>query len=120
LVGLKPTYGSVSRSGTIAMGNSLDQIAPFGKTTRDAEILFNAIKGKDEMDAMSVVYPEIENANKKTIGIPWHLFEEGVDKEVMDNFKEGIINSKTLKDAQNRYFKYRRWYFRFFYAISRI
>ena len=54
LVGLKPTYGNVSRSGAIAMGNSLDQISPFGKTVADVEAIFNVIKGKDEMDATSI------------------------------------------------------------------
>ncbi len=96
LVGLKPTYGMVSRSGTIAMGNSLDQIAPFGKTVRDAEILFDAIKGEDEMDATSIESVLIPSREGKIIGIPWHLFEEGVDKEVMDNFKESV---EKLKNA---------------------
>ncbi|MEI8174757.1 MAG: Asp-tRNA(Asn)/Glu-tRNA(Gln) amidotransferase subunit GatA [bacterium] len=110
LVGLKPTYGRVSRSGTIAMGNSLDQIAPFGKTVRDAEILFDAIKGKDEMDATSVEPVFIPSSNGKTIGIPWHLFEEGVDKEVMDNFKESVEKLKNagykIVDIKLPYSKY--------------
>ena len=110
LVGLKPTYGSVSRSGTIAMGNSLDQIAPFGKTTRDAEILFNVIKGKDNMDATSITYPNIKREDKKTIGVPWHLFEVGVDEEVIKNFKESVEKLKNfgykIKDIQLPYSKY--------------
>src|SRR3990172_7557419 len=54
LVGLKPTYGAVSRYGLMAMASSLDQIGPFGKTVEDAEILFNAIKGHDSMDSTSI------------------------------------------------------------------
>lgn len=122
LVGLKPTYGAVSRNGTIAMGSSLDQIAPFGKTVRDAEILFNAIRGKDDMDATSVELPprpsgtppyqggEGKTSGVKKIGIPWHLFEEGVDKEVMDNFKESVEKFKSagyeIVDIKLPYSKY--------------
>ncbi len=54
VVGLKPTYGSVSRHGLIAMASSLDQIGPLAKTVEDAEIIFNAIKGKDPLDSTSV------------------------------------------------------------------
>ena len=54
IVGLKPTYGAVSRYGLIAMASSLDQIGPLTKTVEDAEILFNAIKGKDSLDSTSV------------------------------------------------------------------
>ena len=54
LVGLKPTYGAVSRYGLIALGSSLDQIGPITKTVEDAEIVFEAIKGRDEMDSTSV------------------------------------------------------------------
>ncbi|MEK7157723.1 MAG: amidase, partial [Patescibacteria group bacterium] len=54
VVGLKPTYGGVSRHGLIAMGSSLDQIGPITKTVSDAEILFNAIKGKDAMDSTTI------------------------------------------------------------------
>ena len=54
VVGLKPTYGTVSRHGLIAMGSSLDQIGPITKTVSDAEIIFNAIRGKDIMDSATV------------------------------------------------------------------
>lgn len=62
VVGLKPTYGSVSRYGLMAMGSSLDVIGPIAKTVTDAEILFNAIKGRDKMDSTSI---EIENSKLK-------------------------------------------------------
>ncbi|MEI7513629.1 MAG: amidase, partial [bacterium] len=54
VVGLKPTYGSVSRHGLMAMASSLDVIGPIAKTVEDAEIVFNFIKGKDEFDETSV------------------------------------------------------------------
>src|SRR3990167_4944492 len=53
LVGFKPTYGAVSRSGLIAMGSSLDQAGPFARTVEDAELLFDAIKGHDPLDSTS-------------------------------------------------------------------
>ncbi|MBI5401215.1 Asp-tRNA(Asn)/Glu-tRNA(Gln) amidotransferase subunit GatA, partial [Candidatus Wolfebacteria bacterium] len=85
VVGLKPTYGSVSRRGLIAMASSLDQIGPIAKTVEDAEILFEAIKGKDLFDSTSVE-SRIQNSKFKiqncTIGLPKEYFIEGLDKEV--------------------------------------
>lgn len=102
LVGLKPTYGAVSRNGIIAMGNSLDQVSPFGKNVRDTEIIFNLLSKYDKEDSTSV--PEELRKEKmkkyarvpKKIGVPWHLFEKGVDAEVLENFKQSI---EKLKNA---------------------
>lgn len=99
LVGLKPTYGAVSRHGIIAMGNSLDQVSPFGKTVGDVEEIFNAISFFDGEDATSI--PDTDRTtgdevkNNKKIGVPWHLFEEGVDALVLENFKTSM---KKLED----------------------
>lgn len=114
LVGLKPTYGAVSRNGIIAMGNSLDQVSPFGKTVRDTEIVFRALSKYDAEDSTSVPEKfrktEKAGANPKTIGIPWHLFEKGVDPEVMANFKESVEKLKKagykLKDIELPFSKY--------------
>ncbi len=85
VVGLKPTYGAVSRHGVIALASSLDQVGPFAKTVEDAEILFNAIKGKDPMDATSVD-SKIENYKLKIenlrIGVPKEYFAAGLDPEI--------------------------------------
>jgi aspartyl-tRNA(Asn)/glutamyl-tRNA(Gln) amidotransferase subunit A len=88
IVGLKPTYGAVSRYGAIAMGSSLDQIGPFGKTVRDTEIVFDCIKGQDAKDATTIKDVDRKgDAGIKKIGIPFDFVQkEGVDKEVLDNF----------------------------------
>ena len=91
LVGMKPTYGSVSRSGIIAMASSLDQVGPIAKTVADAEILFNAINGYDKMDATSTpielrLKPTLL---KKRIGIPREFLKgDGIDNDVLKNFDE--------------------------------
>lgn len=97
VVGLKPTYGSVSRYGLMAMGSSLDVIGPIAKTVSDAEIIFNAIKGKDKMDSTSIG-GNIEKIKKDKlkIGVPYHILEQdGISPEVRKNFDESI---KKLKD----------------------
>ncbi len=99
LVGMKPTYGSVSRNGLIALASSLDQIGPFTKTATDAEILFNAIKGEDKMDSTTIsekTYEKKDNLTK-TLGVPREFVEvEGLDPEVKKNFEESIDKFKKL------------------------
>ncbi len=105
VVGLKTTYGSVSRSGLMAMGSSLDQIGPITKTVADAEIIFNTIRGADILDSTTIsneVYDSLKNrpllGNKKPIiGVPRHLVEiEGLDEAVKTNFEESIKKLETL------------------------
>jgi len=91
LVGLKPTYGGVSRSGIISMGSSLDQVGPLVKNVNDAEILFNAISGFDSKDSTSIPNEKrnIEKTFKKRIAVPREFLNgEGIDKEVLENFEE--------------------------------
>jgi len=101
VVGLKPTYGAVSRFGLIAMASSLDQIGPIAKTVEDAEILFDIIKGKDSSDATSVKIPVKKQSvdfQPGTIGIPKEYFEAGgLSKEVGRAMDEVIKNLKDLK-----------------------
>ena len=92
LVGLKPTYGAVSRSGIIAMGSSLDQVGPFGKNVNDVEILYNAITGYDSKDSTSIPN-EMRNLEKKPlrkrIGVPREFLNGGgIEEEVIRNFEE--------------------------------
>jgi len=105
VVGLKPTYGSVSRFGLMAMGSSLDVIGPIAKTVTDAEIIFNSIKGKDRHDSTSIdltsnhsPYEEEERRNKKfKVGIPYDILDqEGISSEVRKNFDESIEKMKNL------------------------
>ena len=98
LVGLRTTYGSVSRSGVIPMGSSLDQVGPMGKNVRDVEILFNAMVGYDPKDSTSIP-DEMRNIEKnpikKRIAVPREfLNSEGVDKEVLKNFEESCEKLK--------------------------
>jgi aspartyl-tRNA(Asn)/glutamyl-tRNA(Gln) amidotransferase subunit A len=58
VVGMKPTYGAVSRHGLIAFGSSLDQIGPFALTVRDAALALQVIAGRDHCDSTSVELPE--------------------------------------------------------------
>ena len=102
VVGLKPTYGAVSRLGLIAFGSSLDQIGPIAKTVEDAQIIFKAILGKDKLDATSVDYTFSDlNVDIKDlkIGIPKEYFVKGIDTEVEKIIKETIkkIEEKGAK-----------------------
>jgi aspartyl-tRNA(Asn)/glutamyl-tRNA(Gln) amidotransferase subunit A len=89
IVGLKPTYGRVSRYGLIAHGSSLDQIGPLTRTAYDAALLMNAIAGVDPMDATSAPEPVPDFTTALTgdirgvrIGVPRALLEQGVDADV--------------------------------------
>jgi len=101
LVGLKPTYGSVSRHGLIALGSSLDVIGPMTKTVEDAEILFNTMKGKDTFDATSV---EDSDFSRKEIGAKIkvgvldreYLLKKGISNEVIENYDASIEKIKSL------------------------
>jgi len=97
LVGLKPTYGRISRYGVMAMGSSLDQIGPIAKTVDGVEIIYNIISGKDDKDGTSIdanTYKDIKN--KPVIGVPRDfLGGDGINKEVLDSFEKALENYKT-------------------------
>lgn len=98
VVGLKPTYGGVSRYGLMAMSSSLDVIGPITKTVTDSEIVFNAIKGIDSYDSTTYgdeIYKKREVKNKLTIGVPYHILEKGLEPDVRANFDASI---KKLQD----------------------
>ncbi len=90
VVGLKPTYGRVSRYGVMAMGSSLDQIGPITKTVGDAKIVYDAISGKDGKDGTTIAvdtYKIKPIKNKPSIGVPKHFLSgDGINKDVLKAF----------------------------------
>lgn len=104
VVGLKPTYGSVSRSGLIAMCSSCDQIGTITKTVEDAAILFRAITGKDPLDATSadveyaddLMNPDSSQIKKLVVGVPKEYFGSGLDKQVESATQEARLGLEKL------------------------
>jgi aspartyl-tRNA(Asn)/glutamyl-tRNA(Gln) amidotransferase subunit A len=97
IVGLKPTYGRVSRHGLMAMASSLDQIGPLTKTVHDAAVVLNGIAGHDHLDATTVVrdVPDYAAGLSRDIGglrigVPKEYFGEGLSAEVRESVEEGI------------------------------
>ncbi|MSU22320.1 MAG: Asp-tRNA(Asn)/Glu-tRNA(Gln) amidotransferase subunit GatA [Opitutus sp.] len=97
VVGLKPTYGLVSRYGLIAFASSLDQIGPFARTVEDAAIVLGAIAGHDERDSTSfktdIPNYRAELATRKgpwKLGIPKEYFGEGLDPEIATAVEQAI------------------------------
>ncbi len=102
VVGLKPTYGRVSRYGLIAFASSLDQIGPITKDVYDSALLLSVIAGYDEMDSTSVDLPVpdyikalVNDVKGVRIGVPKEYFIEGMDDEVSKSVKAAI---ELLKD----------------------
>ncbi|KPA17256.1 aspartyl/glutamyl-tRNA amidotransferase subunit A [Candidatus Magnetomorum sp. HK-1] len=101
VVGIKPTYGRVSRYGLIAYASSLDQIGPLAKDVRDSALMAQIISGYDPKDSTSIQkdnpdYLSVISDNKKmTIGVPEEYFGEGLD----DNIKKSVRNAiQLMKD----------------------
>ena len=103
VVGLKPTYGLVSRYGLVAFASSLDQIGPITKDVRDSAMLLNLIAGHDEKDTTSENVPKkdytkaLKNDVKGLkIGIPKQYYGEGINPEVKEKLEEAIETYKKL------------------------
>ncbi len=97
-VGLKPTYGSISRHGLMAMGSSLDQIGPITKTVDDAETVFDTLVGTDPFDSTSF-YPVKQKPLPEhiKIGVPRSMMNiDGLDPEVRKNFDESVVKLSKL------------------------
>jgi aspartyl-tRNA(Asn)/glutamyl-tRNA(Gln) amidotransferase subunit A len=98
-VGLKPTYGAVSRYGLMAFASSLDQIGVIAKTVEDCRFVFDAIKGKDQFDSTSAemnLKSEISNIKAVKIGVPKEYFIKGMDEEVEKTIKAAIKKFENL------------------------
>jgi len=103
VVGLKPTYGMVSRFGLVAFASSLDQIGPITKCVADSAILMNVIAGHDPMDSTSVALDKIDfteslgrDVKGFRIGIPKEYFIEGMDKDVEERVRQAIAQLESL------------------------
>ncbi|HEY4514106.1 MAG TPA: Asp-tRNA(Asn)/Glu-tRNA(Gln) amidotransferase subunit GatA [Candidatus Paceibacterota bacterium] len=95
VVGLKPTYGAVSRFGLIAMGSSLDQIGPLTKTVEDSRLLFEAIRGYDPNDSTSLENNAksgkvIDGNHGRRLGVPRAFLKEGIQPDVLQNFEKTL------------------------------
>jgi len=97
LVGMKPTYGAVSRFGLMAMGSSLDQIGPLTRTIEDAKIVFEAIRGHDPKDSTSLkaLEPKSSNHIPKIIGVPRAFLKEGINKDMLEQFEKTLTQLKA-------------------------
>lgn len=103
VVGLKPTYGTVSRYGLVAFASSLDQIGPIGKCVEDVAMLQSLINGYDKMDATSAYreYPDFKsqlstNVKGLRIGLPKEYFGDGID----ENVKTAVLNAVKELEKQ--------------------
>lgn len=117
ILGLKPTYGRISRYGIISLASSLDQVGPMARNVEDLAIAYDAVIGVDKKDATTSKGPSQgvhehlnDNIAKKCIGIPRHLIEEGVDADVAKSMDETMNLLKELgfkfKDIELPHSKY--------------
>ena len=96
VVGLKPTYGAISRYGLMAMGSSLDQIGPIGRTVGDCQVLFEAMRGRDRRDSTTIsentyAAPRREKGTPLTIGVPRHFLSgDGLDPAAREAFEKAL------------------------------
>ena len=104
VVGLKPTYGRVSRYGLVAFASSLDQVGPITKDVPDAALLLGAIAGHDPLDSTSADLPvpdymkalKKKDLKKLTVGVPVEYFADGLDPEVESSVRAAIDELKSL------------------------
>ena len=111
VVGLKPTYGAVSRHGLIAMASSLDQIGILTQIVEDAKILFETIRGHDPLDSTSIDYPLLAARHPlvKTIGVPKEYFADGLDSRIkmaIETMIKKLEKHYDIMEIQLPYTKY--------------
>ena len=103
IVGMKPTYGLVSRYGLVAFASSLDQIGPMTRDVTDCALVLNAIAGHDPKDSTSIPrqapdYTATLNGDIKgmRVGVPKEYFGEGIDREVADTLRKALAQMEEL------------------------
>ena len=117
VVGLKPTYGLISRYGLIAFASSLDQIGPFGKTVEDAAIMLNVIAGHDKKDTTSADLEKkdytkslVNDVKGMKIGVPSSFVNDGINNDVKEAYDNSVNTLKELGaeivDVKLEYAKY--------------
>ncbi|OGD24632.1 glutaminyl-tRNA synthase (glutamine-hydrolyzing) subunit A, partial [Candidatus Azambacteria bacterium RIFCSPHIGHO2_01_FULL_40_24] len=123
VVGFKPTYGAVSRHGLIAMASSLDQIGPITKNVEDAALVFEAIRGKDELDSTSITrewkdFARPLDVEELKIGVPREYFTHGLDSEVEKNIRTVIAKlEKEGAKIEEISLPYSEWALAAYYII---
>lgn len=97
VVGLKPTYGLVSRYGVVAFASSLDQVGPFARNAEDCALLLNAIEGLDEKDSTSINIEKVDYISKLNgeikglkVALPKEYFVDGIDEDIKEKTMEAI------------------------------
>ena len=126
VVGLKPTYGLVSRFGLVAFASSLDQIGPFTKTVEDAALMLNVISGHDKMDTTSANIEKkdytlaLKNDVKDiTIGIDSDFISEGLNEEVKEKYENAVNCLKSLgAKVENVKLEYAKYSLATYYIIA--
>src|SRR3712207_831809 len=102
IVGMKPTYGAVSRYGMIAFASSLDQAGPLTRDVTDCALLFRHMVGQDPCDSTSLAFPEdvrlpsAERLDGLRLGVPEELSGEGIEEGVLDNFRATLDRCREL------------------------
>jgi aspartyl-tRNA(Asn)/glutamyl-tRNA(Gln) amidotransferase subunit A len=103
VVGMKPTYGRVSRYGLIAFASSLDQIGPFATSVEDAALVQDVMSGADPRDATSVSREDPPCVSRLhagltglRVGVPRHLLESGIDSDVLASFDRALDTCRAL------------------------
>ena len=97
VVGMKPTYGLVSRYGLVAFASSLDQVGPLSRNVKDSALLLETITGHDPLDSTSLNQPKVNYSSaldqptkKMTLGVPKEFFQQGIDQEVKEAVEKAI------------------------------
>ena len=111
VVGMKPTYGLISRYGLVAFASSLDQVGPLSRNVKDSALLLEAITGHDPLDSTSLKQAKVNYssaldadtpAKKMTLGVPKEFFQEGIDPEIKEAVEKAIdwyrSNGYTIKE----------------------
>ncbi len=103
VVGLKPTYGRVSRYGLVAFASSLDQVGPIGRSVADTALLLGVMAGHDPLDSTSALEPVDDylerlsgDVRKLRVGVPRDLPTEGLDPDVESAYRAGIATLEGL------------------------